>query len=257
MSEHPSRLTLDALRLGELGDDEAAAIREHVHACELCAGILSEADGQDAWFLEQFPSSMDLETAVAPSLARPDSHREHDQAPPAPPLRYAWWAIGAGIAAAAAVMLFTLPPELSSPSEPQPQLHASNLRPKGASALDITVRRGAERFRLDQQRLHPGDLLTFRYTSSRTHLTIVGTEERTGKVSVYLAQAIAPGADVGLKEAVRLDDYLGRETLVAYFTDAPLDTSRFTAPPAEGARGTPVDGVDAETVSITFTKVRR
>jgi hypothetical protein len=96
------------------------------------------------------------------------------------------------------------------------------IRAKGSSAVTMYVKRGdaIEPYRGDV--LHRGDMLVFRYSTTRHRLVLAGMEE-SGEISIDAP--IQPGDERVFPTGVELDDYVGSEVVVAIFSDEPVESS--------------------------------
>lgn len=146
------------------------------------------------------------------------------------------WHVVVPTAAAAVLMLgiataLLIDSDLSDPitfAGPADLAHRS-VRIKGSSVLEIKVQRGVEVFDFKRQPLQSGDVLALRYSSARSHLMVLSLEE-SGRVHVAMdskgqSRTIQPGSAVPLKQGIALDDYAGKEWLIAVFSDGPLVTA--------------------------------
>ena len=161
-------------------------------------------------------------------------------------------AFAAGGAAAAALglmLLLTLTgPEVSTPPSTRPEGnvrvpfgYAGMVRDKGnvgepgavqaepTSNMNFRVWRG-EKFETvrDGHVLQPDNVLRFFYDSGSHDFVFVFSVDELGKVSCYYPDRdgysvpIMQGRGVPLPDAVKLDDYVGKERFYALFTDEPI-----------------------------------
>jgi hypothetical protein len=179
---HVSELSIDRLLAGELAAADAAAMRDHAHACKACGDRLADAIAvQDEW-----------RGAPALPIVRP---RRHYVA-----------ALGALAAAAAVVLAW---PRSAEPTE----------RTKGSAMAGFYVAHGGDvRLGGIDDTVTPGDRLQlFTTTSSPAWFALTSVDER-GHSSVYIEpRVIEPGRERLLPLSLELDDALGRETLTAMF----------------------------------------
>jgi hypothetical protein len=205
-----SDLQLDALALGALEAAQVVRAEGHLASCERCARrreLLGAAARGSAGVLAQKP--IPRRSAPLAAAAR------------RPMWRAGLGAAGAGLAAAAALLLFIVR------SEPAP--NGDVLRSKGSSRMGFfvkhggVVRRGNER-----ERVSPGDALRFVVTSSEPRYVAVLSRDGAGQVSVYhpegpRAERVEPGVERGLDASVILDDVLGEERLYALSCSTPIE----------------------------------
>src|SRR5262245_21724241 len=128
----------------------------HIAACDRCRAVLAGMTSEREAFL-----------------------RAHPKAP-----RRSQWKLGAAtMFAAAAIILLAI---LIRPA-------ADRQRMKGDTRAELWIKRGQETFKFDGRPLQQGDTLAFRYTTQRTHLTVLDAEA-SGKIEVVIDQAIEPGS---------------------------------------------------------------
>jgi hypothetical protein len=192
MRAHPSRLDLDLLFVGSAPD----ATRAHVESCERCSRELALMHRMRDELLAAHPHPPRIERSKTPWLA----------------------AIAATILIGAVLLVPRDRPE----------------RAKGSTIVDLWVNRGGEAFLFEHQPLSRGDTLVFRYTSARRFLIVVDVE-RSGKISPVIAGPdgasipIEAGSKKTAPQGLRLDDYRGRERVIAIFSDEKVESERLTA----------------------------
>jgi len=195
-----SDLRLDELVAGELAADTVAAAADHVAGCARCRAREGALAADRARF-----------QAALPVIGRRR--------------RSPWRAAVVGIAAAAAVVVVaTLPP-----GEPD------GTRAKGGAHLGfVVVHGGAMRVGAIGEVVHPGDTLQYLVTArDAAYVTVLG-RDAAGRVTTYVpAERVAPGRDVPLAIATRLDGSLGREEIVAVFCPEAIAVATIAAPQVE------------------------
>lgn len=211
-----SELRLDELLAGELAGDTAAAVTDHVAACERCRDRERARRADRAQF-----------RASTPRLRRGRP----------------WIAVAASMVAAAAAAVIVL------------RAPADATRTKGGARLGFVVARG-ETMVIGSagERVHPGDTLSYLVTVPQPSYVAVLSRDPAGRITAYFpagdrAQWVPAGREVQLPIATRLDGTLGRERLVGVFCDRPVEidslrTALDDAPPA----GCTADRVDLEKV---------
>lgn len=200
-----SALQLDRLLVGELEEREAQEVRAHLAGCARCAAALDGLRaGRDAAPLP--PLRLVPQPAAVIPLARARPSRWRRAA-----------AASAGFAAAAALALVLRP---AGPSE----------RSKGsAPSLAMYVQHAG-----DVRRAGPGevvaagDAVRFAVRTSAPSFVAVIAIDPSGRGAVYFptgarAEPVAPGAEVALPLATRLDATVGEERLVGLFCDSPVE----------------------------------
>jgi hypothetical protein len=148
-----------------------------------------------------------------------------DRAKPAGPSpSRAWIFVSLATAAAVAIVLFIARPKPEIPND-------DGLRTKGGSAsfvLHVAVDGGTD---ILGERCQPGDALQAEYRSDKPYVLVVGVDPanqaRTlipldGAESMRLA---GKGVETAPQSWV-VDEAQGRERFVAFFSDAPIDSSR-------------------------------
>jgi Domain of unknown function (DUF4384)/Putative zinc-finger len=190
-----SSLHLDRFLTGELEPLEAERVRAHAAACSRCGPAL---DAIRAAGDERLPPLR----LVSPLLPHPQR----------------WWAVaaaGAGIAAAASLLLILRP---------------SGERVKGAGfALAMYVEhRGEVRRAGPGEIVAAGDAVRFAVTAPETAYLAVLSIDPRGKSSIYFpagprAERVQAGVDVALPLGTRLDDTVGEERIVGLLCAGPVE----------------------------------
>jgi len=201
-STHPSLHRLEQLAIDELPEGEREAIQEHVASCISCRARLGPLREGFAALPE-----VDAESLFDRiSVAGPDA-----------PLRERSWLpwLMPVTALAAAALLFVVWPKDSPTTD-------GELRLKGGVSLHIDRSvEGGSTEHLSGDVLHEGDQIRFRISGTlgdAMHVMVLGIED-SGERTVYYplgkdGSALAdPGPQGELRGAVRLDSYVGRETL--------------------------------------------
>ncbi len=100
---------------------------------------------------------------------------------------------------------------------------------KGGAGIKIAVQNlaGDIEKRIDNT-YYPGESIQFLYScSDKNYLILLGIDEN-GKVSIYFPDAhdssiaLQKGADIPLPQSIRLDEYIGKELFIAFFSDKRL-----------------------------------
>lgn len=213
--DSPSSLDIDRYLAGEASPE----LRARIEASSEALAMVDARRDRDRSFLARFPD--------ANALARRATERANDT--PQAPLRSPWRrriAAGAGLGLAAALALFVLLPR--QPITTHDESARTELRPKGSSAVELQRVEGSRPLQSEGEVLHPGDLLRVRYTTGSPHLLVLSVEAG-GRSSVLVggpegrSLAIKPGQDRPLEHAIRLDEYVGRELILAILSTEPLD----------------------------------
>jgi hypothetical protein len=191
-----SALTLDRWLAEELPAAEAERVGTHVDGCERCAAAWrSLRETRDATVLPPLRAVAPRRVAWRPGIA----------------------ALAAGLAIAAGFAVSLRP-------------DASGQRVKGSAvALGMWVRHGeAVRRAAPGEAVAPGDDVRFSVTTPRPAWVAVLSVDPAGRASIYFpegthAAAIAPGTDVPLPLATRLDATVGEERVLGLFCDGPVE----------------------------------
>ncbi len=238
---HLSELTLDRLLLGEL--DGVAALDAHLSECAECQEAVASARAFDAQLVLRPP--MTTRETTAPGR----------------------WPLYAAMAAmAAAVAFVVLRADINPDSHTPP---ADEFRLKGGFEFQVFAHDGeTSRAVHSGGEVHPDERLGFRFGAKRAgHLMVVGTDGRGDPYLCYPQNAqgasretAAESAPRDLQEAVRLDQVLGVEAIVALHCEAPLSFRDA----ADALKGIPVTGEPLPTVRsdcrqrvINLSKVAR
>jgi hypothetical protein len=227
-----SDLRLDQLRVAELSDAQATAIREHLSNCAECHQRYALLCEDAARFGQHGPSFEKLISGAASQLrtADPQAARSLPSRcqPSATSRRFAIWA---SFAAAAGLVLLIAQGlrEQERGAQSIPTSNASSElateRTKGASAsFDFVVRRGEHTvLGIAGMALYPGDRLRFTVSASRAMHWGVWGVDAGGQVSAYATSArlmqVSAGRQVALPQTVELDDSAGHEHIVAVFCE--------------------------------------
>ena len=200
---HLSELTLDRLLQGEL--DGVAALDAHLAECAECRGAVASARAFDA------------QVVLRPPMTATES-----------PASGRWPLYGAIVAMAAAVAFLALRADIT-PDSPMPP--TDEFRLKGGFDFQVFAHDGKTSRAVDTGgEVHPGERLGFRFGAKRSgHLMVVGTDGRGEPYLCYpqntegAPREMAPEATPrDLEQAVRLDNVLGVEAIVALHCDEPL-----------------------------------
>jgi hypothetical protein len=221
-----SDLKLDQWRAGELAENVAAKLREHVATCERCAARRQQLLAQAEQMLRRFPEPP--RPAVPATLAS------------------RWVAASAGLAAAAA-LIFWIGGRRGEDAE---------TRTKGSSHISFFVKRG------DQvspgrngERVQPGDRLRFSLTTTRPQSVGIFGRDSTGAAFVYYPQAarsqsVGKVRDLALDTSVELDASLGSEAIFAVFCDEDFDLASLKQSLSKTAALPPLPGCTIDTLEL-------
>lgn len=203
---HLSELALDRLRYDPPESDATffAQARDHLDDCAACRAALAALEASDA-----------VNTLAPPRAVSP---------------RKKAWLTGFAIVAMAALAFFVIRSDtLVVPPAPD------RLTPRGAPfELGVYAHDGASAREVgDGAVVHPGERIGFRVRTSRDgHLIVVGWDDTR---RMYVAHAATPLAKsdlaTTLDAAVRLDERLGEEHLLAVFCKTPIDLAALSADP--------------------------
>ena len=196
-----SDLRLDAYLAEESTLDEARSIRGHLAHCERCRARLAALMSARTQYLASPPGvalRSDLGTRAGGSRT----------AKRGPSRTLGAFAV---LAAAAALLLTALPREASE--------HFGETRLKGGQRLGFFVKhKGRTRRGSDGERVSPGDLLRFTYTTTRAVQLAVLSYDAEQHASAYVPFiAVAPGVNLAAPLSVELDASLGVEQLYGMF----------------------------------------
>ncbi len=239
MDGHPSRLQLERILAdAEPARDEAA--HEHVARCDVCQSRLERMRAQDAAFLEAYPGASSLARAAHPAAEEQRPRPAAQDREPAGAFSWArlfGWRLGVAtglVAAAAAGLVLWLWPgqtgDHTGPAHGGRSSTANTVRFKGASVVEVAVKRADRSFPWHQERLRAGDVLAFRVLSDRPYLLIFSVEE-SGRVSFFFtdpsgrrSRLIEPGRRHTLGQGVKLDRYDKAERLFVVLSREPLES---------------------------------
>lgn len=243
-SGHVNELTMERWVAGELEPDVERELDAHIGSCISCRLLRDEIVAETEAFSigpspevrQRFAEESRNLTEGAPAGVTSLASR---RAP-----RLAMW--GGALAAAAAIALVVVPavtPEdPGAPPEGSIKTEVTSTRPsnlppgirlKGAPFnLEVYANAGDEAYLVGTgDVVHSGDRVGFRVQSRRPgHLLIVGADDHG---NTYLCSpqdtrghsvAMFPSDEpITLKDAVRFDDVLGQERIVALFCEEPFD----------------------------------
>lgn len=220
-----SDLFLDRLRVGELSEPERARAEAHLQACADCARRKVELARE----------ALDFDVPLRLPRRAPSPRR-----------------LSLRLAAAAAVAstLFFLPR-----SEPP------GIRTKGGASLSVIARRADGRIDhvLPGDSLAPGDAIRFEVRTNEPSIVAVLGIDAVGAVTPYVDEvAIEADGPQLLPGAIRLDDTLGPERIVALFCSEPMGRERLLEIGAEAlrqARGDPADELRLDAPGCTQTSI--
>jgi hypothetical protein len=264
---HLTELTANRYLAGELGEDARAALRAHLCGCRPCQHYLDRlrqfdggcqlpplrlvqtgghervAHGTGSW------TRLDMAPTWLATVSRGRSFAQGtlNDAPAYPALRLrAHHSLLAGAAALALVLLVGIERPAPLPDRRSFVAATGGVRLKSAGFSLAAWAKSAAGVRPIESgdAIHPGESLGFQLFSHRAgHLVIFGSDElgntylcypqHLGGRSTYLEAA---PAGIELRQAVRFDDVLGTETIVALLCPEPVDYTMVSERVAHGAR---------------------
>jgi hypothetical protein len=199
--------TFDRWYARELSAAQERDLRAHLESCAHCSLRCEQLERQRAAFHRRAPDWQSFAARRAPAPTRT----------PRGLWRGPRWAV-LGLAAAAALALFVVPTE---------QERAPAVRSKGRASIGFYVKHGEQvRRGVSGERVRPGEVVRFIYsTEQRTHFALLHAD--AARASVYFPSAthaspVAPGRDVALDFAIRLDPMLGTERVYGLFCAQPV-----------------------------------
>jgi len=221
MTDHPRRLELERLAMGE-----ASSAQAHVAGCAECAATVTELQQAARAFVARRPTQVfleELERRRAPWWRR-------------------WWPMLGLVPVAAAALLLVLP-------------RGDEVRLKGGG-LQIFVTR-AERTQVltADQRPLAGDRLSFSYDAPRAgHLLIIDVERGkppTAFVPFGADTSLALAAGPATLSGVVLDDTRADEWLLVVFSPRPLTLREVTSSLRDGPPAFDCSGCEVEVRTLT------
>lgn len=243
-SGHLTGLALEQHRCADLSGAERATVSEHLSGCAACNAALSALTPTEP--LPALPW-LQAPAALAPAALTPanDDAAATTQSLPHTPKRARWYGLGGLIAAAAAILFvvwLNLPhqqavaPNNSETSPAPPTQDPEDIRIKGASfSLEVLAHDSQNGIRPvnSGDTVFPGERLGFKVLARRSgYLMIIGLDDQGQDYLCYPqhnnSQAAPLGPThqpLGLDEAVRLDEVLGHERIIALFCESPFALS--------------------------------
>jgi hypothetical protein len=220
---HLSSFDLEALRLGALAPERAAAVREHLAACRRCSGQEEELRGhREVFEREVLPRTVDALRA-----------RASDGGGRWRAVLRAWWPdrprwLGLGLPlAAAAVMVLAAVRRAPAPSAEPP---ATALKGTASEVSFLAVaRQGTRVFRLPSTApLRGGDQVRFVVDPGPHRFLLVASVDGAGRANVYhpyggrQSAPVTPYQRLEIPGSIVLDGAPGPERLYALYSDRPL-----------------------------------
>ena len=210
---HVSALTLDALDLGLLAAEEAAAAEAHLAGCDRCR---ADRELQRAARLR---FEREVEARTLPEVIR-RHHRRRSL------FRRTPWLLALPAVAAAAGLLVLL-------SWGSPLLEHQEILVKGGGpALHAYAKRGERVFAVrDGAQLLAGDDLRFVVEPGGHRYVLIASIDGAAQATVYhpyggaASAELCRGARVVLPGSIHLDDAPGPERVFAVYSDTPLDAA--------------------------------
>jgi hypothetical protein len=199
--------TFDRWYAGELSAAQQRELQTHLESCVHCSLRCEQLERQRAAFHRRAPDWQSFAARRTPARARVQGGR----------WRGPRWTV-LGLAAAAALALFVVPTD----HERTPAV-----RSKGKASIGFYVKRGEQvRRGASGERVRPGEVVRFLYsTERRAYFALLHAD--AARASVYFPSAthaslVAPGREVALDFAIRLDPMLGAERLYGLFCAEPV-----------------------------------
>lgn len=198
-----SDFDLDRLVAGDLDDNEASALRDHLASSRLCASRF-----------EDFARAADVFAAPAPAPRPHASARVPPAQTPARTQRRWTAGLAASAAIAACTVLFVV---MQSPPSPR----STSERTKGGDDVEVYALRDGVGARVnDGDAASAGDLLRFVVVVARPRVVAVTSVDGAGTISIFARPTLVAAGRTELAGAVELDDVRGREAVRAHFCDA-------------------------------------
>ncbi len=242
---HLSAETIDLMLLASLPSTEVDQARTHLHTCERCRLRWAELEDDKRRF-EQFVFPRTLEKVQR--RAQPTSFVDR--------LRERWSLIlpAAGVAAAVAALVVAIPAPL-----PYDGIKGGAPVP----SIKVVGSRGDAQFQVGPgDQLRPGDRIRFVVNPVDAHYVLIASVDSAGKVTLYYpyegarSAALPHDANQELPGSIELDDALGTERLVAFFSEEPLESASIRD--ALSAGKAPADiASNTDVISLAFEKVAR
>ncbi len=235
---HLSAETIDLLMLGSLAEPEGAKAKAHLSSCQTCKARWDELEEDKAHFEKfVFPRTLPKIEERARGRFLADRIREK-------------WQIlvpAFGLVAAALVAVVALPQHQAA-DEPYIGI-------KGPPSMKVYAQRaeGGQLEVKDGTALKPGDRIRFVVNPAGAKHVVIASKDGAGQVTVFYAQALEDGLQE-LPGSIELDEALGREEVVAAFSDRPLSADEVKGALERGSSSIP--GAKAA-LTLTFEKVAK
>lgn len=205
MNGHPiDKFQIASYVAGDLTPDESKGLQKHLQECPNCQAYYESLTHEKEAFLSNYPFE-------SLKLSEPKNHL------PFPNLKRYY-------ALAAAIVL------LLAGSSIYYSLQKQNMdRIKGESGIDIVVQdlNGTINKR-DSHIYHPNEHIQILYSCTGKNDFILFGIDNKGTVSLYFPQegdssiGLQKGADIPLPNSILLDEYIGKELFLAFFSDKKL-----------------------------------
>jgi len=216
MNRHIDTLESISFIAGDCAPEKAAYITHHIADCSECAVKIEALRTEQKEFLTQFPSPVSF---TGRSKKAPSFH-------PFSPASF--FAVAAGLILAATVYI-NLPTKILMGGIN----HSFGI--KGASGIAVVVQEhGGVVTSRSSHIYHPGEKIQILYsTVDKPFITLVSLDS-AGRIFTYFpektpcASAVPVGSGIPLPISIVLDDYLGAELLIAFFSAEPLAVSTVT-----------------------------
>jgi hypothetical protein len=269
-SPHPREFLLEQLAFEP--ESVEPGVRAHVAGCQACSAAVAGLDAGRQAFVAARPVRPFVSTVVAQA-----ERKEQAEAGAKEELRrarFGWlvallrprWLLVPALAGAAVVLVIAVPRQ---PAEEGNHTHFKG----GGATLRLFYARGpretAQARPLDPGvSLRPGDLLRFGVLAGKGRYAQVASVDEAGRVSRYYpaGDAASPPLPASgelqlLPGSIELDETLGREWVVLFLSERPLDGPRVTDALLAAFRARTGDrlgpiAAEAETDVMPITKVR-
>jgi hypothetical protein len=222
---HPSRYMLDQYLADVLQVEESETTAQHLSHCLKCQQRIKAMQTQDADFYALYPTLESLSSSNF-GAAPADTTSSGGVSGLLAFFRCWGFAMVGAVAVAGLITVFSVYHLMHLPTSA-----SMKERIKGGSVMEIAIRRQNRSFLYQEQPLHAGDVLAFRYTTQRRFLLLFSLES-SGRMNVFVpassrkSETISPGSQIKLQQGIELDAYSGPERLIALFTDMPLDIAQ-------------------------------
>lgn len=250
---HLSSETIDLLMLSGLDATAANAAKSHIDACDSCRTRWRELN-EDKEKFQQFVFPRTLEKVTSRVMAPSLLERLRIFGP--------WKVLGPLAGAAIAASLAVVVVNSAGPGTQTEDEVYIGIKGDARIAMEVIAQRPSEgQFRVKPGAvLRPGDKIRFKVTAGNAKYLLIGSRDGSGAFTVYhpfggnKSSPLERGSHE-LPGAVELDAVAGSETLVAVFSDAPVEAAALKAA-VEANAAAPQLG-DAKVISLDFVKAAK